>query len=578
MGVTVARNAGFCWGVRRALDSVLEELKRGPGPFVVFGPLVHNPQVLAALRERGVEVWEGGADKAPDAGVLFLRTHGVSAEEMERLSKLPVRLRNLTCPRVARAQGLARKYSHSDRDIVILGDPDHAEVIALLSYSGDRAHLVTGQSDLGNLEGLHRPVLLSQTTQNRKLFERVSAILREEYPDLLVEDTICDSTDSRQDELRRLCPKADCVVVVGGSRSANTARLTSIAGEEGSAAFQVETAEDLPEQELSRFRKVLVTAGASTPSWSIRRVRERLLEIQGRTRPVGTLLGLLRAAFFSSLYIVPAALALGAASGVALEGSPWWLASIPASLTIFALHNLNAIVEVAQPRFTSLGRDAYVRRNRSWLLKLAILMVPISLIIAGLMGLVFLLGYLGVWLLFGAYSLPLLKRGQFISSWLRALPGSRDLLFAGAWSLLLSVLPFVGLGGSLGDGSMWIWSAALFMLLMARSLMLDLLDIQGDAFVGRETLPTLLGTATGRSLLHLCLLLATILPIAGSVLLDLEAAAAVFSVAPLALVAVSIWLRMQRFPSEVTVRLFVDGGLLLAGLAPLVLWLSSRVR
>jgi 1,4-dihydroxy-2-naphthoate octaprenyltransferase len=116
------------------------------------------------------------------------------------------------------------------------------------------------------------------------------------------------------------------------------------------------------------------------------------------------------------------------------------------------------------------------------------------------------------------------------------------------------------------------------MLLMARSLMLDLLDIQGDAFVGRETLPTLLGTAAGRSLLHLCLLLAAILPLAGSVFLDLEASAAAFSVAPLALVAVSIWLRMQRFASEVAVRLFVDGGLFLAGLAPLVLWMTSRVR
>ncbi|MBN1433429.1 4-hydroxy-3-methylbut-2-enyl diphosphate reductase, partial [Candidatus Fermentibacterales bacterium] len=413
MSVTVARSAGFCWGVRRAVDCVLDELKKGGrGPFLLYGPLVHNPQVLEALRQRGVDVWNGEEESAPASGVLFLRTHGVSAGEMERLSGLPTRLRNLVCPRVARVQALARKHSlEGDRDILILGDPDHSEVIALLSYAGPRARLISGLADLDALPPLTRPVLLAQTTQNELLFERVAERLAGEYPDLLVERTICDSTDERQEELRALCPRADCVVVVGGANSANTSRLTAIAAEEGLPAFQVETADDLPLAALSAHRRILVTAGASTPSWVIGKVRERLLEMQGSARPGGGLLRFLRTIVFSSLYVAPAALALGAASGVAMGGEPWIRPALPACLAVLGLHSLNAILETARPRFASFGRDSFVRANRSWLLAVALLCIPASIALGAMQGLLPAAGYAGVWLLFVVYSLPLAGGG-----------------------------------------------------------------------------------------------------------------------------------------------------------------------
>ena len=570
MSVTVARSAGFCWGVRRALDCVLEELKRGRGPFTFYGPLVHNPQVLEALGQRGATVWDGGERNAPGGGTLFLRTHGVSSAEMSRLSQLPVRLCNLTCPRVARVQALARKYASQARDIVILGDPDHAEVIALMSYAGDAAHLIGGPEDIDRLPALNGPVLLAQTTQNKRVFERCARSLSSLCPDLVVENTICDSTDRRQDELRSLCGHADFVVIVGGSRSANTARLTVIArDEEGVPSRQVETADDIEPAEISRHRKILVTAGASTPSWSIRKVRERLLEIQGRTRPVGMLRALLRSMVFSSTHLLAAVIALGAATGLALVGRPWWLPSAAAALTVFGLHNLNALLESSQPRFTSLGRDEYVRAGAGRRLRaISLAMIPLSIATSAAVGPILAAGHAAVWLLFGLYSLPLLDRARFPWSNLRNLPGSRDLLFAGAWSLLISVLPFLQLGGGPGDAHMWLWSAALFALMMSRSLIMDLLDIQGDAFVGRETLPTMLGTTTGRLLLYSSLLVA-----AGIPSLFLGPAAAGLAVAPAYLAGVSIWLLLRRFPSEIGVRLLIDGGLMLAGAVPLLIWL-----
>ena len=119
MSVIIARTAGFCWGVRRAVDLVLAELRRGEGPYAVYGELVHNPQVLKALEERGVSVCVDPCEM--HSGTLFLRTHGTTVEQRERLTSLPVRIRDLTCPRVGRVLSLAKKACASGRDVIILG-------------------------------------------------------------------------------------------------------------------------------------------------------------------------------------------------------------------------------------------------------------------------------------------------------------------------------------------------------------------------------------------------------------------------------------------------------------------------
>lgn len=270
MSVTVAKTAGFCWGVRRAVDKVVYEIKKGRGPFRVYGPLVHNPQVLEALSERGVLCCDSPWNIR--GGTLFLRTHGVTREERARLQNLPVNLRDLTCPKVGRALAIAGARASEGFDVLILGDPGHQEVKAILSCTGGKGIVIDGPSDIDALPELPRPFLISQTTQSTENYRLTIERLLQRWPSSESENTICGSTESRQAELRLLMEKADCVVVVGGQRSANTARLASIAGESGLPVFLVENESQIPAEEIRKYRRVLLTAGASTPGCGTREV------------------------------------------------------------------------------------------------------------------------------------------------------------------------------------------------------------------------------------------------------------------------------------------------------------------
>jgi (E)-4-hydroxy-3-methyl-but-2-enyl pyrophosphate reductase len=186
MSVTVARSAGFCWGVRRAVDLVLAELKKGKGPFRVLGPLVHNPQVLQALADRGVKCL--GELDGISGGVLFLRTHGTPVEERQALEGLDSRIRDLTCPRVGRALSLAGSRRAAGYDIVILGDSGHTEVHALRSYGGgESAHVIAGRQDVASLPDLAKPFLISQTTQDTTVFTSTAEAMRSRFPELELE-------------------------------------------------------------------------------------------------------------------------------------------------------------------------------------------------------------------------------------------------------------------------------------------------------------------------------------------------------------------------------------------------------
>jgi len=571
MSVMVARTAGFCWGVRRAVDLVLAELKRGGGPCRVSGPLVHNPQVLDALAERGVECCRDTGEVR--GGVLFLPTHGTTLEERGRLDALDVRLRDLTCPRVGRALALARRKSSDGCSVIILGDPDHREVHALKSYGGESAVVVTGPGDVEGLPDLQRPFLLSQTTQDTEVFRRTEEALRARFPGLQSENTICDSTGLRQEELRKLCPKADCAVVVGGRDSANTARLADIAKSCGLPVFLIESDAGLDPRALQGYRRILVTSGASTPGWVIRRVRGRLLEMQGAT--AGRALELLSDAFHGSFHVLPSAFLLGTAGALALGGAGWMLPVVAASLALSALHMLNALLESGFSHSVSVQRHSFLRRNRGLLTLAAVLSLcgaaAISLFLPPLWG----LPLAGGVVLFSLYSMPLIRNPGKPPRGVRAIPGSRDLIFAAAWAFLLSLLPSISLGiPRCGLPGVAAWSATLFMLLLARAILLDLVDLQSDAMMGRDTIPLALGWVWSRILFWACVTLPVVI-VTASVALDLLALPALGILAGYAwLTAGYIVLRRTPFPSDLLARTAADGSLLAAGILPLLLALN----
>ncbi|MEN8208014.1 MAG: 4-hydroxy-3-methylbut-2-enyl diphosphate reductase [Candidatus Fermentibacteria bacterium] len=563
-----AHTAGFCWGVRRAVDMVLAELKKGNDPYAVYGELVHNPQVLRALADRGVSIC--ATPSAMSGGTLFLRTHGTTLERRKELKLLPLKLKDLTCPRVGSALAIARKKYREGYDVIILGDPQHQEVRAILSYGGDRAHVISGPDEIAALSDISRPFLLSQTTQNTETFEETKNALKEKYPNLESAFTICDSTQLRQDELRNMCDKVDCVVVVGGRNSANTARLVEIAREEGLPSYHIETHEELDPSELKKYENILLTAGSSTPSWSIRKVRQKLLRIQGGTLRAGKVFKFLQSMIFGNFHVLPLTFVLAYAGVCILKSSHQLLPAVAASLFLYGVHTVTSVLESGYSNPSRLQRQEFLRSHGRILIACAIFAFAGSLTLSLFLDPLW-LAVLGVMLvLFILYSIPLMRK-VYPFQGLRALPGSRDLMFAGAWSFLLAFLPGYISAGSVITSGIVIWAAVLFFLFLSRCLLADLVDLQGDALMGMDTIPIHAGRSVSVRLFWLCFSLASVLMAAGVASGYLPPSAAAFFPGPLLLAAGFLILTRTPFPSELLKRGIADGSLFAAGILPVLI-------
>ncbi len=568
MSVIVAKTAGFCWGVRRAVDSVVTTIKKGEGPFRVYGPLVHNPQVIEALKDRGVgispEPWE------ESGGTLFLRTHGVTLEERERLVKLPLVLRDLTCPRVGRALAIAGKMSKLGYDVIIFGDSGHHEVKAILSSAGPAGRVVSSAAEAQMLPDLDKPFLLSQTTQNSQAFHEILTLLQTRWPKIESSNTICDSTARRQKELRELLGKVDAVVVVGGRHSANTERLALIGGETGLPVFKVETPDELDPEALKKHKRILLSAGASTPGWSIRKVRERLLEIQGESTGAGWIRTVFRNLVFSGVHIPFIALMIALAQRQTLGGSDWGTAGLAAGLFLWSFTNFTAVLECRRVTMTSQKRQEFFRSNESIILILAALSFFGAVVISSVLGVAWLLWTAVATLFCFLYVLPLLRANQFFDL-LRSIPGSREILFTLAWSFLVCILPAVTLAGLDFSFRLFIWPVSLALLFFSRSLFLDLVDLQGDALLGMDTLPLHLGFGRCRKILIAGASSAGLVQIAAVIFGKLPICSMGFAVAPVVLITAYFRLEKESFPSELSVRVISDGTLAIAGLIPFLL-------
>lgn len=568
MSVITAKTAGFCWGVRRAVDRVVTEIKKGESPFRVYGPLVHNPQVIEALKDRGVatcgEPWE------EKDGTLFLRTHGVTVEERKRLKGLKLVLKDLTCPRVGRALSIAGKQASLGYDVIIFGDPGHHEVKAILSSAGQSGRVISSIREAADLPHINNPFLISQTTQDTEEFEKVLDLLKNRWPDLEYSNTICDSTTRRQSELRELMEKADAVVIVGGRNSANTQRLAQIAGATGLPVFKVETQDELDPVALSGYRRILLSAGASTPGWSIRKVRERLLDIQGRSSKAGWVRSLFRNLVFSGTHIPFIALFIAKAQGVTLGGTGWGRAGLAAGFLLWSFTNFTAVLECRRISTTSQKRQEFVREHELLMLLPAVLGLAVSLFLAAGLGSTWLVWTVLAILSCLLYALPLIGQNRF-SDLLRKVPGSREVMFTLAWSFLVCVLPAVTLAGMELSLRLLVWPISLAFLFFARSLLIDLVDLQGDALLGMDTLPLHLGSSWCRRILLISSAIAVLIPLSAVAAGALQTCASGFAVAPLLLAAVYLVIERKPFPSELSVRVLSDGSLLLAGLIPFIL-------
>lgn len=263
MEVLVARYAGVCYGVQRALKLASEAAERDV-PVHSLGPLIHNPQAVEALKVLGVDVADSPSDAG--SGVLVIRSHGVGPSIIADARSRGLEVVDATCPHVTKAHEAAEKLRADGYAVVIVGEADHPEVEGIMAHAGGEAIVVESAAELPHRLPSRRVGVVVQTTQSESRLTEVVAALLPRVHELEVHNTICSATAKRQQSAAELAAEVDVVVVVGGHNSGNTTRLAEICREVNARTYHVETAADLEERWFDGASKVGVTAGASTPS------------------------------------------------------------------------------------------------------------------------------------------------------------------------------------------------------------------------------------------------------------------------------------------------------------------------
>jgi (E)-4-hydroxy-3-methyl-but-2-enyl pyrophosphate reductase len=276
MEIFLADKAGFCFGVKRAINTAFEAV--GKTRVYCLGPLIHNPQEVERLRKAGVETVEDFSTL--NAGdTLIIRSHGVPPRVLTQARDMGLTIIDLTCPFVGKAQRHAEVLSKEGYQVVVVGEKKHPEVQSILGYAGENAVVVEAAKDLDGLKLQGRLGVVAQTTQSYGNFSEIVLTLLRISKELKVFNTICSSTKERQEAARILARQVDLMLVVGGRNSANTSRLADLCRQEGKPTYHIEVADEIKPEWLAGVKKIGVTAGASTPDWLVDGVIERLKAI-----------------------------------------------------------------------------------------------------------------------------------------------------------------------------------------------------------------------------------------------------------------------------------------------------------
>ncbi len=277
MKVTLAKFAGFCFGVKRAVDMVYEQIEKATGPIYTYGPIIHNEEVVAELEAKGVVVIPEDSsldDYAP--GTVIMRSHGVSRAVVESLEAQGMTVVDATCPFVKKIHRYVEEYSEKGYHIVVIGNASHPEVQGIIGWMIGEEYTVISSAEEMEAFAIDqsKPIcLVSQTTYNlNKFHELVEIIGKKEY-DVLVLNTICNATEERQKAAAELAKESDAMIVIGGKHSSNTQKLFEICKNECEATYYIQTLDDLNGSLLPSNGSLGITAGASTPNNIIEEVQ-----------------------------------------------------------------------------------------------------------------------------------------------------------------------------------------------------------------------------------------------------------------------------------------------------------------
>jgi len=281
MEILLDENAGFCFGVKKAVDKAFEEIDNSKyKKLYTYGPLIHNNQVIGKLESLGISSIESiDQIKEPETAGLIIRSHGIPEEKYRLFEAKGLKYVDCTCPYVSAIHKKVREYYQKGYKIIIAGDKNHPEVVGINGWCDHTAEIVDDEKTVDKLPIYDKICLVAQTTITKKIWDSVVDAIQHKYKEAIIFNTICSATEKRQESAERLSRSVDCMIVIGSRESSNTKKLYQISIENCDNTFHIEKAEDLPTDVLKKFKKIGITAGASTPDWVIKEVIGKMQEI-----------------------------------------------------------------------------------------------------------------------------------------------------------------------------------------------------------------------------------------------------------------------------------------------------------
>ena len=279
--LTIAKSAGFCFGVTRAVNMVYEAIEKENVPIYTYGPIIHNDEVVKDMEKNGVTVINDLDElSSHEKGVMIIRSHGISKAEYDRIKNCGFEVLNATCPFVSKIHRYVEDYSSKGYDIIIVGSPKHPEVCGIKGWADEKCHvtIINSPEDAENYmkNSTKKLCIVSQTTFNYNKFQDLVEKISKTYYDILVLNTICNATQERQVEARRIASEVDAMIVIGGRNSSNTQKLYEICQKECKNTYFIQSLGDFNPECVNSVSSVGITAGASTPNNIIEEVSKNV--------------------------------------------------------------------------------------------------------------------------------------------------------------------------------------------------------------------------------------------------------------------------------------------------------------
>ena len=506
MRVIVAKTAGFCMGVRKAMDNVIDAANKngkGNGSVYTEGPLIHNPQVLEKLEEKGIMALNENTNL--ENSTVVIRAHGITPKRRQELEASGANICDATCPRVKRVQLIIEENAKDGYSTIIVGDEGHAEVTGLLGYTEGKGYVISSPEEVSDLPDMDKICIVAQTTQDMDTFSLTVDKLKQRYENHKIFDTICSSTSKRQKEVISLSEDVDAMIVVGGRGSANTNRLVQISESKGMPAFLVETEDELDLKKLVNFDVIGVTAGASTPNWLLERVVEKVHNFHAKkTRKTQIFFENAATILIGSfLYIGIGAASISYSSSVLLGINPKLKYCMIAAFFLFSMYILNYFANKEAAALSEPSRAKLYEKHQGLFVVLGIVAAMISSILAFTVNIeaffcVFFASLFGI-----AYRVSIVPK-KFSSFFkyrsLAQIPGSKEVFISIAWAVSAGLIPFLG-SPTASMSSLFVVLAFTFSIVFIRTVLLAVKGVQGDRIVGKETIPTAIGKTNTKVIL-----------------------------------------------------------------------------